>query len=261
MSKKHNVLEIVNLHKSFGGIKAVKNCDFTVEKGSITGLIGPNGAGKTTVFNLITGFIKADKGKILLHDKNIVGVKPYKIARMGLSRTFQMIRLFPKMTVLENVMLASKGLDESIWEALLRLPFMKQKEKEIEEKAMGLLKFVGLERFRNKLAGKLSFGQQKLLEIARSLASEPELLLLDEPASGVNLTMLNTIKHLLLELQKRGKTILLVEHNIEFVMDMCNKVVVLDHGEEIAVGKPSAIQKNKKVLDAYLGDVDKKLVT
>ncbi len=250
------LLEVKGLWKSFGGITAVKDCDFTVEHGTIVGLIGPNGAGKTTMFNLICGHLQADKGAVLLDGADVTGLKPHQIAQMGIARTFQLIRLFPNMTVLENMMLAVRDQHEEIWHALLRFSYMRKEEKRNEQHCMELLEFVGLHEKKDELARNLSYGQQKLLEIARALVADPELLMLDEPAGGVNLTMLNKIKQLILELKRRGKTVLLVEHNMEFVMDLCDKIVVLDYGEEIAVGKPKAIQKNKRVLDAYLGGID-----
>ena len=248
-----SVLEVKNLYKDFGGIKAVDGCSFKVERGKITALIGPNGAGKTTVFNLITGFNTPDTGDIDFNGDSIIGKPIYKIANEGISRTFQLIRIFPKMGVLENVMIAEKDQNENFWHGLLMLPKMRKREKEVEEKALELLKFVGLQDKKNELASDLSYGQQKLLEIARALANNPDLLLLDEPAAGVNPMMLKKIKELLLNLKKEGKTILLIEHNMNFVMDISDKVIVLDHGEEIAVGEPAIIRKNKKVLDAYLG--------
>lgn len=251
-----NKLKVKKLTKSYGGIHAVQNCSFSVDSGTIVGLIGPNGAGKTTVFNLIGGFVRPDSGSIVLDGAEISNEKPHIISEMGIARTFQIIRLFPDMTLLDNVLVAFRNQKEHFQHAVFRLPYMKKEEKQNEERALELLEFVGLHAKRRELAKNLSYGQQKLLEIARALAAEPELLMLDEPAAGVNLTMLAKIKSLLLKLKERGKTILLVEHNMEFVMEMCDKVVVMDHGVEIAEGKPKDIQKNKKVLDAYLGGVD-----
>jgi branched-chain amino acid transport system ATP-binding protein len=250
------MLKVTDLHKEFGGIKAVHDCDFHVKKGEIVGLIGPNGAGKTTVFNLVTGYIRPDRGTVIFDGADVTSLKPHIIARMGLSRTFQMIRLFPNMTVLENMLLAMKNQDEGFRAAIFRNPLMRKKVKQGLVRAIEMLEFVDLHAKKNELAKNLSYGQQKLLEIARALVNDPELLLLDEPAAGVNLTMLKKIKGLINKLKEQGKTILLVEHNMEFVMEMCDKVVVLDHGEEIAVGTPKQIQKNKKVLEAYLGGTE-----
>lgn len=247
------VLEVIDLHKNFGGIKAVAGCDFTVERGKITALIGPNGAGKTTVFNLITGLLKIDKGKIILEGDDITNLSPYKRALYGVSRTFQIIRLFPKMTVIENMLIAMKHKHEGLFDALIQSKKMKTLEENNEKRAMELLEFINLHEKANELAGNLSYGQQKLLEIARALAQEPEILMLDEPAAGVNPTMLKKIGELLIRLKKQGKTILFIEHNMEFVMNVADKVVVMDYGDEIAVGSPKEIQSNKKVIDAYLG--------
>lgn len=255
------MLLVSGLQKEFGGITAVRDCSFTVEKGTIVGLIGPNGAGKTTVFNLVTGCMGADKGKVVFDRADITNMEPYKINRMGLSRTFQLIRLFQNMTVLENMMVAKKNLNERLGRSFLKLRMMKDQEIIYETQCLGLLRLVGLEEKWSELAKNLSYGQQKLLEIARALASEPELLLLDEPAGGVNLTMLKTIRDLILKLKQQGKTVLLIEHNMEFVMGLCDKIVVLDYGEEIATGTPKQIQKNKRVLDAYLGGIDERIVT
>ncbi|MBT3405761.1 ABC transporter ATP-binding protein [Candidatus Woesearchaeota archaeon] len=250
------MLKVTDLHKEFGGIKAVHDCDFHVKKGEIVGLIGPNGAGKTTVFNLVTGFIRPDRGTVIFDGADVTSLKPHIIARMGMSRTFQMIRLFPNMTVLENMLLAMKNQDEGFKAAIFRNPLMRKKVKQGLVRAIEMLEFVDLHAKKNELAKNLSYGQQKLLEIARALVNDPELLLLDEPAAGVNLTMLKKIKGLINKLKDQGKTILLVEHNMEFVMEMCDTVVVLDHGEEIAIGTPKQIQKNKKVLEAYLGGTE-----
>lgn len=251
------MLEIKNIHKEFGGIKAVDGCSFSVEDGKITALIGPNGAGKTTLFNIITGFMKQDSGKILHKNKEISQVPDYKRAELGLSRTFQTIRLFPKMTVMENMLVAMPDANENIFRAIFWTRGIKSQEKILGWKALELLKFVDLHAKVNELAGNLSYGQQKLLEIAKALASEPEILMLDEPASGVNPTMLNKIHDLIIELKKRGKTILFIEHNMEFVMNLADKVIVLDYGKEIACNVPEKIKNNSKVIDAYLGVCEK----
>ena len=256
-----NLLEVKQLTKSFGGLKAVNNCSFEVPKGKIVGLIGPNGAGKTTVFNLVTGFLTPDKGSVKLNGVDVAKMKPDRIARMGIARTFQMIRLFPNMTVIDNMMLSVKNEREGLFDALVRIPSLKKEEQFNEQKCMDMLKFVGLEAKKYERARNLSYGQQKLLELARTLIADPEIILLDEPAAGVNLTLLKKIGKLLLGLKKQGKTILLIEHNMEFIMNICDKVVVLDYGQEIAAGTPKQVRKNKKVLDAYLGGVDMRIVT
>lgn len=230
---KENILTIHDLHKSFGGLKAIDACTLNVKRGSITGLIGPNGAGKTTVFNLITGLAKPDSGTVHFEDKNITKWPTYKRARRGLTRTFQMIRIFPDLTALDNILVALKSNST--------------------QEAMKLLATVGLEDKANHFAGQLSYGQQKLLEILRAAAINPTLLLLDEPAAGINRTALKVITELILRFQKQGKTILIIEHDMNFIMQLCEKVIVMDFGRVIAEGTSSEIQKNPKVLEAYLG--------
>ena len=247
------MITVEHLTKTFGGVQAVNNCSFTVPRGKIIGLIGPNGAGKTTVFNIITGFMRSDSGNIIFDRTEISHLRPDQIFQLGISRTFQSIRLFPKLTVLENVLLAIKGQREGAIHAVIRLPMWRRATKHHREKAHEILAQVGLQGKENERAGEISYGQQKLLEIARALASDPELLLLDEPAAGVNPTLLKQIRDLLLNLKKQGKTILLVEHDMEFVMGICDSIVVLDYGKEIALGTPKEICKNPKVLEAYLG--------
>ncbi len=247
------MLEIKSVTKDFGGIRAVDSCTFSVEENTITALIGPTGAGKTTLFNIITGFYPPDEGNILLKGDSITGFKPYKIARAGLSRTFQLTRLFPKLTVMENLLLGRKQEGENFFKALFYYKKIKEEAKEYENELIEYLKIVGLENKKNELAGKLSYGQQKLVEIARALATEADILLLDEPTAGVNPAIRQELRKVLLELKKRGKTILFIEHDMPFVVELAEQVVVMDAGREIATGKPEQIQKDKKVLDAYLG--------
>lgn len=250
-----NVLDIAHLHKRFGGIAAVNDCSFSVRKGQIVGLIGPNGAGKTTVFNIITGFLRPDTGTIHFDSTDTAKLRPDQVFALGISRTFQSIRLFPNMTVLDNVLLAIKDQNEHFLHAVLQLPAWKREEEHHRAIARATLAAVGLSGKETELAGNISYGQQKLLEIARALVSNPEVLLLDEPAAGVNPTMLQQIRKLLLKLRAEGKTILLVEHDMEFVMGLCDTVVVLDYGREIAIGTPKEICKNPRVLEAYLGGI------
>ena len=247
------MLRVRNLDKRFDGIKAVQDCSFRVDDNSITALIGPNGAGKTTVFNLITGFIRPDNGKIRYKGKSLTGIKPYKIANFGIARTFQLIRLFPKLTVIENLMLATRQRGENLLDAIFRPGKVRQEEKRKIRFCMKLLKLVGLEEKADARAENLSYGQQKLVEIAKVLATRADLILLDEPVAGVNPVMRKKIKEVLQRLKKAGKTILLIEHDMPFVMDVCEKVIVLDRGKEIAVGTPKQIASNKQVLEAYLG--------
>ncbi len=246
-------LKVENLHKDFGGIKAVDGCSFEVEDNSIVALIGPNGAGKTTIFNIISGFTHQDQGNIVLEGEDITHLPPYQRARKGIARTFQLIRLFPKMTVMENMLLSMKHTREGLWHALLTPQSLYDFEAFNKKRAEEYLRIVNLDIKSDEQAGNLSYGQQKLLEMAKALAAEPEIILLDEPAAGVNPTMLKKIGNVLLALKKQGKTILFIEHDMEFVMNIADKVVVLDYGKEIAVGKPKEIQKNKQVIDAYLG--------
>lgn len=242
------ILQTDYLSRSFGGIIAVKDCCIEVARGSITGLIGPNGSGKTTLFNLITGMYEPDKGDAFFKGEKITGMRPSHLCHRGLSRTFQITRLFWNLTVLENMIVPVRHLKVS---ALVG-PGMLANE---IERAEGLLKRVGLEHMKDEPARKLSFGQQKLLEFASILMSEPELVLLDEPAGGVNPTMIHFMMDLIRDLNKRqGITFLIVEHNMHVVMDLCDHVVVLNYGEKIAEGTPESVQTNPLVLDAYLGN-------
>lgn len=248
------MLRVENAHKSFAGIKAVCGASLQVEKESRVGLIGPNGAGKSTLFDLITGFQKLDEGEIYFKGESIDGLSPHEIAKRGLVRTFQISRPLSKMTVIENMLLSPKGQKgENLINALFGASDIEKQEKGHRAKALKLLEFLGLNELRDEYAGNLSAGQMKLLELARALMVEPEMLLLDEPFAGVNPTLAADLLERIIELQKQGMTFLIVEHNMEAIMKISEKIYVLDNGGVIAEGTPGEIKTNERVLDAYLG--------
>jgi len=248
------MLEIKNLYKNFDGVQAVWDFSLPLERQKITSLIGPNGAGKTTVFNIVTGFFPPTSGEVSYRAKSVVGQSPWKIAKLGISRTFQNLRLFHKLTALENVLLGRQDQNgERFLSALLMFTEKSAEYRANIEKAISILDFVGLVDHKNELAENLSYGQQKLLSIACCLSSDPQLLLLDEPVSGVQPAMVEKIESILKELvTKQGKTVFLIEHDIEFVLKISDTVVVMDDGKKIAEGVPSAIQSNAEILEAYL---------
>jgi len=245
----NNMLKIKKLTKYFGGVKAVNNCSFEIEKGKITALIGPNGSGKSTVFNCISGIVKLDDGEIIFKDKKINGLSIDTISNLGISRVFQTSSLFKNLTVQENLLLAIDSGDQKFWKNLFGLNKVDtKKEKLVDE----ILKKMEITAIKNKPASSLSFGQKRLVELARTILNPHELLILDEPVAGVNPKIRKFIEKILLEMKSKGTTILLIEHDMTFTLSISDSIIVLDAGKVIATGTPAEIRGNEKVLEAYL---------
>jgi branched-chain amino acid transport system ATP-binding protein len=248
------VLELKNITKNFGGISALKDVSFKINKGEIFGLIGPNGAGKTTMFNVITNMFLPTSGEINFLGETISGIKPHKITDKGICRTFQNIRLFSQMTVLENVLVGGHCRSTSgVLSSVFRTKSQRTEEENTRKVATELLELVGLSSYEDVIAENLAYGQQRRLEIARALASNPSLLLLDEPAAGMNETETDNLFELIKKVQQRGVTVLLIEHDMPFVMKLCDRITVLNFGKKLAEGTPEEIQNNPDVIEAYLG--------
>ena len=243
------LLQAEGVSKAFGGVQALDLCTVEVAAGSITGLIGPNGSGKTTLFNVITGYDRPDTGQVYYEGKKITGLSPQRVFAGGIGRTFQLTRIFPRLTVLENMIVAAQHSSGGF-----RNPFARAGGAADRQRAMELLEFTGIAGHAGKLAGTLSYGQRKLLELSYVLVADPAIVLLDEPAGGINPSLVNELADRIRQLNAAGKTFLIVEHNMEFVMGLCDRVTVLDSGTVVASGPPGIIRTDRRVLDAYLGE-------
>ena len=248
------ILKVANVSKRFGGLQALSEVGIEIERGQVYGLIGPNGAGKTTFFNVLTGLYTPDTGTFELAGQPYTPTAVHEVARAGIARTFQNIRLFSEMTVLENVMVGRHVRTKSgLLGAVLRLSTFKREEREIADRAMELLEYVGIAKYADYKSRTLSYGDQRRLEIARALATDPKLIALDEPAAGMNATEKVQLRELIDRIRNDKRTVLLIEHDVKLVMGLCDRVTVLDYGKQLAQGTPSEIQKNEKVIEAYLG--------
>tara|TARA_A100001011_G_scaffold118138_1_gene124673 strand:+ start:280 stop:1059 length:780 start_codon:yes stop_codon:yes gene_type:complete len=255
MQQNSNILQVNSLSKYFGGLAAVSNCNLNIKKGSITGIIGPNGSGKTTLFNLISGNLKPNKGKVLFNNHDITGTPPYELFSKGILRTFQIAHEFTNLTVLENLMMVpGNQLGEKLTNVLLNSKAIKKQEEEIKNKALSVTKFLNLKHLANEIAGNLSGGQKKLLELGRTMMVEASLVLLDEVGAGVNRTLLKDLGSAILRLNKeRGYTFCMIEHDMDFISRMCDPVIVMSEGSVLFEGTSQEVKKNEKVIDSYLG--------
>ncbi len=248
------ILRTEGITKDFGGLRALNNCSVSVGRGTITGLIGPNGAGKTTLFNAITGFVRVDEGKIFYQGRRIDRLKPHVLFQRGMMRTFQISRELQKMTLLENLLLVplhQKG--ESLWAPFLRPGAVRAQEAKIVERALEVLDFLDVTPLKDEFAANLSTGQKKLLELGRAMMADPDIILLDEPGAGVNPTLMKKLIEHIRRLNKKGKTFLVIEHDMDLVMNLCDPVVVLNVGQKLTEGPPDEVRRDPRVLEAYLG--------
>jgi ABC-type branched-subunit amino acid transport system ATPase component len=249
------VLKVDQLTKDFDNLRAVDHCSFEVSQGLIFGLIGPNGSGKTTVFNMVTGFLEPTAGRVSFKGQEITGLRPYQIGQLGIVRTFQLVRAFNRMTVMENLLTGPRNqAGENCFLGVLQTAKVRRQEQEAIQRAWGLLALLGLEKVADEYCGNLSYAEQKMVEITRALMTDPQLILLDEPASGINPTLVNQILDYIRRLRdEQGKTFLVVEHDMRVIMNLCDRIAVLNYGQKIAEGTPAEISADSRVIDAYLG--------